>query len=112
MAKTDNPVLAEVDAITSGKKKAGRPLKDGEEQVSYDEYKRRALAMGAAEDALMGDEDYANMQMRLGGALAKYRKRGQMEIAGDRIKGAMDTAKSWITPDYAKVSAYQPNKIG
>jgi len=75
-----------------------QPTMDEDAQVSYDDYKARALAMGAKETA--SPDEYEEIRARLGSALAKRKK-----------KGLMDTAKEWVTPDYAKISAESTNRI-
>jgi hypothetical protein len=78
------------------KKKAGLPMAmnqptEDDSEVSYDEYKRRALEMGAKESGLATFDQYEEVRGRIGGALKKY-KGGK--------KAAPATAPA-ATPDYA-----------
>jgi hypothetical protein len=76
------------------KKKAGLPMAmnqptEDDSEVSYDEYKRRALEMGAKESGLATFDQYEEVRGRIGGALKKYKGKGLMRRGMDYMSQAM-----------------------
>jgi hypothetical protein len=103
MATSDNEILIrQLRNQRAMEANPPTPLEPGQEQVPYEEYVRRALAMGVPESAIASKPDYEDIQLRLGGALAKRKSMGMMDnmrSAGSRLTGYLSRQMGMDSPD-------------